>query len=125
MKFISRRVHAILDYIVGILLILAPTLLGFSHIAAAKYSAIVVGILVLAMTLLTRHEGGVAKIIPLPTHLVMDVIFGILLALSPWILNFNNEVFLPHLLVGLFSIIAGVCTVPVSQHGVNPRGVLS
>ncbi|MDM8176488.1 MULTISPECIES: SPW repeat domain-containing protein [Olivibacter] len=125
MKFISRRVHAMLDYIVGILLILAPTLLGFSHIPGAKYSAIIAGVLVLGMALLTRHEGGVAKVIPMSTHLVMDVILGILLALSPWLLNFSDQVFLPHLIVGVFSIIAGLCTAPASQHGVAQGGVLS
>jgi hypothetical protein len=125
MKFISRRIHAILDYIVGIILILAPTLLGFDDNPAAKYSAILVGILVLGMSLLTQYEGGVVKVIPMSVHLVMDVLIGIFLAVSPWLLQFSNEVFVPHLVFGLFSIGAGIFTVSASKHGIGQRGVLS
>lgn len=125
MKFISRRIHAILDYIVGIILILAPTLLGFDDNPAAKYSAVVVGILVLGMSLLTKYEGGIVKVIPMSVHLVMDVLIGIFLAISPWLLQFSNEVFVPHLVFGLLAIATGLFTVSSSKHGVSQGGVLS
>lgn len=125
MKFISRRIHAILDYVVGILLVLAPTMLGFADNPAAKYSAVIVGILVLGMSLMTRYEGGVVKIVPMSVHLFMDIIIGFFLAVSPWLLQFSSEVFIPHLFFGLFAIGAGIFTISSSKQGIGRRGVLN
>ncbi len=101
MKFISRKTHAVLDYIVGLLLIAAPWIFRFSEINAARWSAIIVGILVLAMSLITDYEGGVKKMLSMNTHLNMDVLVGIFLAISPWLFGFHDRVYLPHLLVGI------------------------
>ena len=116
MKFISRKFHAVLDYITGILLIAAPWLFNFNDIEAAKWSAIAVGALILIMSFITDYEGGGKKMLSMNTHLTMDVIAGIFLAASPWIFNFNEEVYLPHLIVGILEIGAGIFTERTSQH---------
>ncbi|WP_432713202.1 SPW repeat protein [Pedobacter sp.] len=116
MRFISRKTHAVLDYIVGLLLIAAPWIFRFSDVEAARWCAIVVGLLVIAMSLVTDYEGGTKKMISMATHLNMDVLVGIFLALSPWLFGFREQVYLPHLVVGIFSILAGLCTVRSSQH---------
>ena len=116
MKFISRRFHAVLDYMTGILLIAAPWLFNFNDVGAAKWSAIAVGALILIMSFITDYEGGGKKMLSMNTHLTMDVLAGIFLAASPWIFNFNQEVYLPHLIVGLLEIGAGMFTERTSQH---------
>jgi len=116
MRFISRKVHAVLDYIVGILLIAAPWLLNFSDIEAAKWTAVSIGALVLIMSFMTDYEGGGKKVLSMSTHLTMDVLAGLFLAASPWIFNFDEQVFLPHLIVGILEIGAGLFTERSSQH---------
>ncbi|HEY0056769.1 MAG TPA: SPW repeat protein [Pedobacter sp.] len=116
MRFISRKFHAVLDYITGILLIAAPWLFNFEDVDSAKWVAIAVGILILGLAFMTDFEGGSKKAISMSGHLTMDVITGIFLAASPWLLNFDEYVYLPHLIVGIMEIGAGLFTEKTSQH---------
>lgn len=116
MKFINRKTHAVLDYLVGIIMIASPWLFGFANIPSAKWTVIVLGLLALLMSLMTDYEGGLIKKVPMAAHLNIDAISGILLAISPWVLGFHNQVYLPHLLLGLLEIIAAICTQSRSQH---------
>jgi hypothetical protein len=110
MRFIPRTVHGFLDYLVGILLLLAPTLFGFSHIDAARNVAMFAGGGAILYSLLTAYEFGMAKVIPFTAHLALDVISGFLLLASPWLFGFSDEVVGPHVAVGIFEIMAGLCT---------------
>jgi hypothetical protein len=116
MKFINRKAHAVMDYLVGVILIAAPWLLGFTDNEPAKWSAVGVGIVLLAMSLITDYEGGLIKAVPMGFHLGMDVLAGLFLAVSPWLLGYHNQVYLPHLIVGILEIGAGLFTESVSQH---------
>lgn len=110
MRFISTKTHGVLDYLVGVLLILAPWILNFDDGSAAQVVPVVIGFLIILMSLVTNYEMGVIKSVPMSLHLSIDVIVGIFLAISPWLFNFDERVFLPHLLVGLFSIFVGLTT---------------
>jgi hypothetical protein len=123
MRFISRRFHGVMDYIMGVVLIAAPWIFGFSNIGAAKWCAVGVGVLMLIMSMLTDYEVGVLKIVPMGTHLTMDVIAGIFLAVSPWLFGFNDRVYLPHLILGIVEICAGLCTERTSQHSTSGANV--
>jgi len=116
MRFISRQFHAVLDYMAGVLLLASPWLFGFADIAAAKWVAIIAGVLMLIMSFLTDYEGGGKKVISMSSHLNMDVFTGLLLAASPWLLNFDEQVYLPHLVIGILEIGAGLFTERESQH---------
>ena len=110
MRVIETKVHGYLDYIVGILLIILPGIAGWDINEAKSIVPMVIGVLTIIMSLMTAYELGISKIIPMSTHLMMDVLIGIILAISPWLFEFADEVYLPHLLVGLFSIAAGLMT---------------
>jgi hypothetical protein len=43
----------------------------------------------------------VVRVIPVPVHLGIDVLGGLLLAASPWLFGFNDRVWGPHLVFGL------------------------
>lgn len=116
MRFITRKTHAVLDYIMGVLLIASPWILGFADVEAAKWSAVAVGALMLIMSLMTDYEGGAKKAISMGTHLTMDLLAGLFLAASPWLLGFNDQVYLPHLILGIMEIGAALCTQRTSQH---------
>lgn len=104
MRFISRRAHGALDYIVGVLLILAPRILGFDSGGAEQRVPEMLGMAVILYSLLTNYELGLLKFIPFRIHLTIDVLGGIFLALSPWLFQFVERVWVPHLLVGLAEI---------------------
>ena len=111
MKILSRRTHGVLDYIVGVLLILAPYVLGFSDVGGAAVTVPqVIGAIIIVASLLTRYELGAFKVIPFGTHLAADVVLGLVLLLSPWIWGFSDEIAWPHVVVGLLLIGAGLMT---------------
>ena len=110
MRFIPTRFHGILDYIVGPLLIASPWLLGFSEVEAATWAAVIAGALVLMQTVLTDFEVGLLKKVAVSTHLMMDAVVGVLLAISPWVLGFSDRVYLPHLIFGVYLFLAALST---------------
>jgi hypothetical protein len=113
MRFIPTRVHAPLDYIVGVALIAAPWIFQFSEHTAATIVPIVLGIGLIGYSLFTKYELGVWKIAPMAVHNVIDVVAGTLLALSPWLFGFADEsanVWAPHLIVGLAAVFLGLTT---------------
>jgi len=107
---ISTRIHGILDYIVGIALIAAPWLLGFAHMGAETWVPVILGVGAIVYALMTDFEMGVVPVIPMGIHLGIDVIAGAFLAVSPWLLGYANIVWVPHLIVGLLLIVAGLLT---------------
>ena len=114
MRFIPTKLHAPLDYIVGVALIAAPWIFQFSDVTAATVVSIVLGIGLIAYSLLTDYELGVWKVAPMAVHNLIDVIAGAFLAASPWIFGFADEssnVWLPHVAVGLAAVFLGLTTV--------------
>ncbi|HKG05708.1 MAG TPA: SPW repeat protein [Pedobacter sp.] len=114
MKIIRRKFHVVLDYLSAVVLIAAPWLLGFSGSVTATAVAIIAGILILAMSFMTDYEGGILRSIPMSMHLNMDILLGLALTLSPWVLAFKHEVYLPHVIMGLLAIFSGLFTVRTS-----------
>lgn len=86
------------------MLLVAPYLFGFATGEIEQWLPQVLGAGIIAMSLVTRYELSVAKIIPLKFHLGVDVLSGILLAASPWLFSFADRIWWPHLLVGLLEV---------------------
>lgn len=116
MRFIPTKVHGVLDYLVGIALIAAPWLFGFASVGgAAVVIPIVLGIGLIVYSLFTKYEWGPFGFIPMPVHLVFDIVASLFLALSPWIFGFAGEalnVWLPHVVVGVVVIIVVIFSKP-------------
>jgi hypothetical protein len=91
MKFITKRIHAFLDYPVAIALIALPFLLGLgSSNPLALYLSVVTGIAAFILTLLTDHHLGVYRVIPYKFHLIVDFIVAIVFILTPFIFAFKG-----------------------------------
>lgn len=110
MRFIPTRVHGVLDYLVGAVLIAAPWLLGFANGGPEQWIPVALGAGALVYSLLTNYELGVARVIPMRTHLLLDLASGALLAVSPWLFGFADRVWVPHLIFGLLEIGASLTT---------------
>jgi len=103
---ISSKTHAILDYVVGILLIASPWLLGFADDSAATVIPVLLGVSTLLYSLLTNYEYAMARVIPYKIHLTIDFAAGFLLLASPWLFGFSDRIYLPHVILGAFEIVA-------------------
>ncbi|UII77734.1 hypothetical protein LV716_08190 [Flagellimonas sp. HMM57] len=91
MKFVTKRIHAFLDYPVAIALIVLPFLLGLggSNPLALQLS-VATGVAAFVLTLLTDHHLGALKVIPYKFHLLVDFIVAVVFILAPFILSFHG-----------------------------------
>lgn len=109
MKLIPTWFHGILDYVVGIALILAPMIFGFAEVGgAAVFVPRVLGIALIVYSLLTKYELSVVKLIPMKVHLTIDFLASAFLLLSPWLFGFSGEManaWVPHVVVGIAVIV--------------------
>ncbi|WP_439555591.1 SPW repeat domain-containing protein [Dyadobacter sp.] len=110
MRMISTKFHSKIDYLTSALFIAMPWIAGFEEVLPATWTLVAVGAMSILMSLFTDYEGGMVRSIPMSVHLNVDVVTGLFLAASPWILGFADEVYLPHLLLGLFETAAGLMT---------------
>jgi hypothetical protein len=100
--------HAIADYAVAGTLIAVAAIVGGSNEAVA--AGIVIGVVVLVVSMLTKYPLGVVKVLPFTIHSAGDYLAAALLVVSPFALGFNDSD------TGLtaFYIAAGVAVLAVS-----------
>jgi len=110
MRFIPTRIHGMLDYASGLLLIAAPYLFGFADGTIQQWLPQILGVGAIFYSLFTNYELGAVRAMPMRVHLFLDAASGILLASSPWLFGFDERVWLPHLVLGLFEIGAALTT---------------
>jgi hypothetical protein len=110
MRFISTKVHGVMDYISGLIIIASPWAFNFADGTAAQWVPVIVGIVLLLSSVLTNYEAGIVKSVSMPMHLTLDMIAGIFLIVSPWIFGFADRVMWPHIIFGIFEIGAGLMT---------------
>ena len=114
MKFISTKTHGFLDYVMGMLLIILPFLLHLGLSEPESIVLFVVGALMVLMAVMTRYELGVIRVIPMPAHLLADIMTGAILLFSPWLFGFAEKIYLPHLLLGVLEVLAALMTATVA-----------
>ena len=91
MKFVTKRIHAFLDYPVAVALIALPFLLGLgSSNPLALYLSVITGVAAFILTLLTDHHLGVFRVIPYKFHLVVDFLVAVVFIITPFILSFDG-----------------------------------
>jgi hypothetical protein len=110
MRFIGTKTHGYLDYIMGLLLIAAPWLFDFAAGGAETWVPVILGAGVILYSLLTDYELGASHQISMRTHLMLDLVGGVLLAVSPWLFGFADYVWEPHLVLGILEIGAALFT---------------
>src|SRR5215217_9051277 len=120
MRLIPTQVHGVLDYLTAGLLIAAPSMLGFRKHGMQTWLPIALGVGTIGYSLLTDYELGVFKIIPMPMHLALDAANGALLAASPWLFGFAEEVAAPHLGMGLFELVVTASSQTTPERAAGP-----
>jgi len=91
LRFVTKRIHAYLDYPVALSLMAAPFLLGLgsSHLWA-KWLAFGTGVAAFVLTLLTDHHLGAIRVLPYKLHLAVDFLVGVTFLAAPAVLGFTG-----------------------------------
>jgi SPW repeat len=120
MQFITPRVHSIIGFIVGVALLFAPNIFGFSDVGGAAVAIPrILGVIVILSELTVRGSFSGAGFVSMRFHIWMDVIMGIFLAASPWLFGFADEevnAWVPHLVVGIAMVGYALATNPNVQN---------
>lgn len=125
MKVIPTRIHGMMDYGMALLLLATPWLFGFVEIGTNPMTVIpiLLGIGTAAFSLFTDYEWGAVRAIPMKVHLGIDIVAGLFLAASPWLFGFANEVYLPHLILGILEVGAAILTSPEPTRHREPKTI--
>jgi hypothetical protein len=115
---IPTRVHALMDYTVGVLLIAAPWIFQFADESnAAKWISVIAGVATIGLSAMTDYEGGfLTRAIPMRMHLATDALVGVVLIASPWLFGFADQglnAWLPFVAIGVGELGAAAMTSPV------------
>ena len=112
--YIPTRIHGILDYLVGLFLIVTPWLFQFPADRPAMLVAVMMGASTIIYSLITNYEMGLVRLIPMKGHLWIDLVAGIFLMVSPWLFGFINRHLWPHVCVGAMEALVVIfsCSVP-------------
>ena len=82
--------HGLLEYGAGVLLLAAPFVFAFDTDAATAAS-IVAGLAVLALAASTASSTGLAKVIPLGIHVLLDLAVVAFLVAAPFLFGFSED----------------------------------
>jgi hypothetical protein len=85
-----RLLHGLLEYVVGVVLIVAPFALAFVSSAATAVS-IVLGLVVLVMAAVSQGPTGIVKQVPVTVHVVLDFMLAAALIAAPFVFGFQDE----------------------------------
>ena len=84
-KFLSDRVHGVLDYLLVLQFALAPHTFGI--VSTAAILCYVLATVHLLMTAFTDMPLGIVKLIPLKIHGTVELILGLALIIAAWTLT--------------------------------------
>lgn len=104
MRVIPTKIHGVLDYGVGALVAASPWLLGFARGGAETWVPVAMGVGAIVYSFFTDYEFGVVRRLGMRQHLALDMVDGLVLALSPWLFDFWSEIWAPHLAMGILEI---------------------
>ena len=110
MRAFTTRIHGVLDYLMGALLVALPWIGGFATGGPEQWVPVGLGAGVLAYSLVTDYELALVRKLPMPVHLWLDALGGLFLAASPWIFGFDEQVWQPHVALGLAEVVAAMLT---------------
>ena len=88
-RFVTRNIHAYLDYPVAIALMTLPFILGLGQSnPLALWLSVATGIAAFVLTVLTDHHLGLIRVLPYKLHLTVDLIVGLIFLAAPFVFGF-------------------------------------
>ena len=83
-------VHGLIEYAAGVLLVVAPFVLGFDSGAATAVS-IALGVVIIAVAASTDGPTSLINQLPRPAHVALDYVLVALLIAMPFLAGFSDE----------------------------------
>jgi hypothetical protein len=88
---IPLLMHAAIEPVAAIVLILSSWIFGFSSSGTAQAVTIILGAIMLVAGAMTDWRLALARLIPLRVHFMTDLVVGIVLIVSPFIFGFSGN----------------------------------
>lgn len=82
--------HGVIEYLAAALFIAAPFIFGFDS-GTARAVSIVVGVVILAVTASSDLPTGLAKVVPLGIHVMIDFVLAVGLIAAPFLFRFTGD----------------------------------
>ncbi len=90
-RFITKQIHAVLDYPVAFALMGLPVILSLGASSPiAFWLSIIVGIAAFVLTVLTDHHLGIIRVLPYSLHLAVDGAVGLVFLIAPIAFGFTG-----------------------------------
>ncbi len=86
MRFLSPKVHGVLDYVLVAVFALAPSFLHL--VGAAQLLCYSIAVTIFALSFFTRYPLGVVKKIPFPVHGNIELAGALTTIAAPWVFGF-------------------------------------
>ena len=91
LRFVTRKVHAYLDYPVAVALVALPFVLQLgSSNPLALWLSVATGVAAFILTVFTDHELGIVRVLPYPLHVAVDFLVGVVFIAAPFALGFTG-----------------------------------
>ncbi|HEU0164559.1 MAG TPA: SPW repeat protein [Thermomicrobiales bacterium] len=119
MTRLPTRIHGIVDYIAGIILIASPWLFGFNDHRTATLVGLLGGLAIVILAGITMDELGIWKILPITSHLPLEALIGLALATSPLVLGFSGTAWIPFVIIGIGLLLMDAFTERVAGGGIK------
>ena len=91
LRFVTKTIHAYLDYPVALSLLAMPFVLGIGvENPWARWISVATGVAALVLTILTDHATGLIRVVPYWLHLAVDRLVGIVFIVVPFAFGFHG-----------------------------------
>ena len=119
MSVLTPTMHTFIGLLIGILLLIAPWLLGFHEVGGIAVAVpLITGAFIILNELITSSHASPMHVVPMRMHLALDFVIGALLAASPWLFAFSSQapgIWIPHVLIGIGIIAYAAMTQPEDE----------
>ncbi|MDP9840629.1 signal transduction histidine kinase [Neorhizobium huautlense] len=108
MRFIPTVLHGVLDYLVGVVLIVLPFALGTQ--GPTLIALIALGLFAIAYSLFTDYELGAVRFLRVRFHLALDIVFGIIMLFIPTVFDLPAAIEWLVYVIGFLAILLATIT---------------
>jgi hypothetical protein len=111
MKIINTRLHGIIDYCTALALVI-PWITDYFPASEDTWILAATGSLIFLYSIITNYEFGLLKVIPMKTHLALDIFISLFLIACPFIFALPHYTKWP-LILGVMGLIVTILSTPV------------
>ena len=108
MRVVPTLLHGVADYAVSLLVLSIPFAFGLSSGLCGLY--ILLGLFGIGYSLVTQYELSLAHLLPIPLHLMLDAVFGLVMLLIAAFAPLADGAFWVTLIIGVLALLLAATT---------------